>query len=156
MVSPGSGGVLSCDASGVGRSDPLCVTGRGSVERFCCWGNPATAVVVVEGNAVTGTVVVVGDEVEAGTVVVGLADRVPLPENPATAANKPRTAPMTNNDRPRNEPDVMATSVPSVGAVPLEISSRSGASTGFPHELQNAPVPASCPHEKHERRRLTP
>ena len=123
-------------------------------------------VVLVSGGAVVAAVnvevvalVTLATEVVLDFAVVldvAVAVVVRLPDNAATPPSTANTATITTAERPLPPPVAMTTSLPVVAVLSAERNSRSGASNGLPHALQNAPEPpCTSPHEKHERRRTT-
>jgi hypothetical protein len=117
-------------------------------------------------TVVTGTVDVVVVALTNAVVLVDFADAVVvdfaevagvlLPENAATPPSAANSAMIATAERPFPPPVDMTTSLPLAAVLSTETNSRSGASSGFPHALQNAAEPlCTSPHEKHERRRTT-
>lgn len=92
------------------------------------------ATIVVDGDSVV-VVLTVGDEADE------TAEEVPRPALTPTATNAATAAATITAVRLVDVARGNTTSLPTAGSNPNETSSSSGASTGLPHELQNAPEP---------------
>lgn len=109
---------------------PVVSPGNGTASSFRST-NGTTVVVVAAVVEVVGSVV----------VVEALLDFAVLPVNAAAPPIAAMTAPMMSTERRREPLRAKLISVPTVSDVSPDSISRSGASTGLPHELQNAPEP---------------